>query len=144
MKVDQTFTDFALGTRDRVGSDRVHDEREPNAAGSLSAQERRRHRRSRVLWGAILTADGFDGEVTCTVVDISAGGAKLMINARIIGRDADLLSLVTPGEQVTLSVRASGSVPAEVVWQDGDRAGLRFLIDPEDVRARFPGVVPRD
>ena len=91
-----------------------------------------------------MIADGFDGEVTCTVVDISAGGAKLMMNTKLIGRDPDLLGMVTPGSRVTLSVRASGSVPAEVVWQDGDRAGLRFLIDPEDVRARFPGVVPRD
>lgn len=122
----------------------MHDEQEPKAGDSLAAQDRRRYRRSRVLWGATMIADGFDGEVTCTVVDISAGGAKLMMNTKLIGRDPDLLGMVTPGSRVTLSVRASGSVPAEVVWQDGDRAGLRFLIDPEDVRARFPGVVPRD
>ena len=122
----------------------MHDEQEPKAGESLSAEDRRRYRRSRVLWGATISADGVDGEVTCTVVDISAGGAKLMMNTKLIGRDPDLVSILTPGAPVTLSVRASGSVPAEVVWQDGDRAGLRFLIDPEDVRARFPGVVPRD
>ncbi|WP_169816636.1 PilZ domain-containing protein [Rhodovibrio salinarum] len=122
----------------------MHDDNEPKAGGTLSRQDRRAHRRSRVLWGATLMADGVDGEVTCTVVDISAGGAKLMLNEKLIGRDPDLLSVVTPGERVTLSVRASGSVPAEVVWQEGDRAGLRFLIDPADVRARFPGVVPPD
>lgn len=110
----------------------------------MREDDRRQHRRSRVLWGATLTADGIDGELTCTVVDISAGGAKLMMNASMMGRDPDLLSMVTPGARVTLSVRASGSVPAEIVWQEDDRAGLRFLIDPEDVRARFPGVVPRD
>jgi hypothetical protein len=93
---------------------------------------------------ATVTAEGVDGEVTCTVVDISAGGAKLMMNAKMIGRDPDLLGMLTPGCEVTLSVRASGSVPAQIVWQDGDRAGLRFLIEPDDVRARFPGVVPQD
>jgi hypothetical protein len=122
----------------------VHDEQEPKAGGTASAEERRRHRRSRVLWGATVTAEGVDGEVTCTIVDISAGGAKLMMNAKMIGRDPDLLGMLTPGCEVTLSVRASGTVPAEIVWQDGDRAGLRFLIDPADVRARFPGVVPQD
>jgi hypothetical protein len=128
-----------------LGAKRVHNEQEPKPGGTLAtAEDRRRYRRSRVLWGATVTAEGIDDEVTCTVVDISAGGAKLMMNAKMMGRDPDLLSMVTPGCQVTLSVRASGTVPAEVVWQDGDRAGLRFLIDPEDVRARFPGVVPED
>jgi len=127
----------------------VHNEQEPKPGPTAIAQDRRRHRRARVLWGATLTADGLDGEmtcgeVTCTVVDISAGGAKLMMNAKMMGRDPDLLSLVTPGTHVTLSVRASGTVPAEVVWQDADRAGLRFLIEPVEVRARFPGVIPPD
>jgi hypothetical protein len=122
----------------------VYNEEEPKAGGTLSAEDRRRHRRSRVLWGATMTAEGIEGEVTCTVVDISAGGAKLMMNGKMMVRDPDLLSMVLPGSHVTLSVRASGSVPAEIVWQDGDRAGLRFLIDPDDVRARFPGVVAPD
>jgi hypothetical protein len=122
----------------------VHEEQEPKTGGISAAEDRRRHRRSRVLWGATVTAEGVDGEVTCTVVDISAGGAKLMMNAKMIGRDPDLLGMLTPGCEVTLSVRASGTVPAEIVWQDGDRAGLRFLIEPDDVRARFPGVVPQD
>jgi hypothetical protein len=122
----------------------VHEEDKPKNGGTMQATDRRAHRRSRVLWGATLMADGVDGEVACTVVDISAGGAKLMMNKQLMGRDPDLLSMVLPGARITLSVRASGSVPAEVVWQEGDRAGLRFLIDPDDVRARFPGVVPRD
>lgn len=122
----------------------MHDEQEPKADGTLAARERRRHRRARVLWGATLTADELVGEMTCTVLDISAGGAKLMVNATMMGRDPDLLSMVRPGSRVTLGVRASGAVPAEIVWQDGDRAGLRFLIEPDAVRARFPGVVPDD
>ena len=122
----------------------MNNEQEPKAGPTATAHDRRRHRRARVLWGATLIADGVDEAVTCTVVDISAGGAKLMMNTKMMGRDPDLLSLMTPGAQVTLSVRASGTVPAEIVWQDADRAGLRFLIEPAEVRARFPGVVPLD
>jgi len=128
----------------RVGSKRVQDEQEPGTDGAVAAADRRAHRRSRVLWGATVMSDDVDGELTCTVVDISAGGAKLMVNEKMIGRDPDILSIVTPGARISLSVRASGTVPAEVVWQDGNRAGLRFLLAPAEVRGRFPGVVPQD
>lgn len=122
----------------------MHDEQDPAAGETVPMPDRRQHRRARVLWGATLNAEGLAGEMTCTVLDISAGGAKLMVNATVMGRDPDLLSMVSPETRVTLGVRASGVVPAEVVWQSGDRVGVRFLIAPEAVRAQFPGVVPED
>jgi hypothetical protein len=112
----------------------------PQAAGEMPC--RRQYRRARVLWGATLAFDVSADEVACTVVDISAGGAKLMLTRQVLGNDPDLLTALMPGERVTLSVRASGTVPAAVVWQNDDRLGVRFLLDPESVRERFPGVVP--
>ena len=113
-------------------------------ATDAEARERRRHRRARVLWGGVLIAQDFAGEVACTVSDISAGGAKLLVPAWPEGTDADVLDNLDVGHRVLLSLRASGEVPGEVVWQKPGRLGVRFELDPDEVRSRFEGVVPKD
>lgn len=106
--------------------------------------ERRRHRRTRVLWGGVLLAQEFKGEIACTVADISAGGAKLLVPAWPEGSDADVIDNLEVGHRVLLSLRASGEVPGEVVWQKPGRLGVRFLLEPDEVRERFDAVVPED
>lgn len=108
------------------------------------ARERRRHRRARVLWGGVLIAQDFAGEIACTVSDISAGGAKLLVPAWPEGTDAEVLDNLDVGQRVVLSLRASGEVPGEIVWQKAGRLGVRFALEPDAVRARFDGVVPKD
>ncbi len=113
-------------------------------ATEAEARERRRHRRARVLWGGVLIAQDFAGEVACTVSDISAGGAKLLVPAWPEGTDAEVLDNLDVGHRVVLSLRASGEVPGEIVWQKAGRLGVRFALEPDAVRARFDGVVPKD
>lgn len=106
--------------------------------------ERRRYRRARVLWGGVLRVDSPPGQVACTVSDISAGGAKLLVPARPQGGDAEVLDALERGDAVVLSLRDSGEVPGTVVWQQPGRVGVQFRLPAAEVRARFPGVVPAD
>jgi len=131
--------DAAL-SHDRAGLD---DDLEHAVVGGRT-KERRRHRRARVLWGGILSAQQFRGDVACTVSDISAGGAKLLVPAWPEGSDADVLDNLDVGHKVRLSLRASGEVLGEIVWQKPGRIGVRFLLQPDEVRQRFEGVVPND
>ncbi len=92
----------------------------------------RRHPRSAVLWAAELeTRDG--RRIDCAVLDLSAGGAKLMIDH----------SLAT-GDQVTLSSRRFGARRARVAWVEPNRLGLQFLdlIEPESLSSKIAGVSP--
>jgi hypothetical protein len=76
--------------------------------------DRRQHRRCPLNWPGTLHAGG--ASVALDVVDISAGGAKLSLP----------LSFEDPGA-VVLQIDRIGSFLAEIVWQDGDGAGVRFL-----------------
>jgi chromosome partitioning protein len=60
-------------------------------------------------------------EVECIVHDISAGGA-------LISAGVDL----GVGDTVVLQLKSIGPLRAEVRHRDGDRAGLRFTLDPKD------------
>lgn len=83
----------------------------------MSAGEawQRRHPRSAVLWAAQLeTRDG--RRLDCAVLDLSAGGAKLMVQHSLAA-----------GDPVTLSSRRFGARRARVAWVEADRLGLQFL-----------------
>jgi hypothetical protein len=66
---------------------------------------------------ATLTVAG--REVDCIVHDISAGGALIRIGGPL-----------NVGATVILNMPVVGRLAAEVRHRDGDRAGLRFTIDP--------------
>jgi len=93
----------------------------------------RRTVRKRVLWAAKLArgAKRFD----CVVVDLSLGGARI-----------HLAQPVAEGEQVTLMLDRFGALRAEVVWQEEQSIGLRFIDDPKAVAgmigSRLPLVTP--
>lgn len=84
--------------------------------------DRRRHKRHKLLWsGTLRTWDGTT--LDCTILDLSASGAKVRLDQPVI-----------PGELVTLMSRRFGMRPARVAWMDGVIIGLEFLsVDSEPV-----------
>lgn len=61
----------------------------------------------------------------CAVVDISAGGAQLVITERV--------AALSPA---TLRIVDIGALHCRVVWTKGERTGIRFLHEPNWVKAR--------
>lgn len=82
---------------------------------------RRRSRRKPVLWAARLETE--DGAVDCAAFDISLGGAKLRLEARV--------ALHRP---VLLVFDRFGGLRAEPIWRRGNTLGLRFGEPPETIR----------
>jgi hypothetical protein len=84
--------------------------------------ERRQHVRSSLLYSCSL----YDGEntVDCVIKDISASGARLMVEKRI-GAD----------EEFVLDIDGVGLFPSRIVWQSDDQAGIRFLSDTSQVKS---------
>lgn len=90
----------------------------PGNGGAANPEALRRYPRFKYEQPAILILA--DGQIDCVVHDISAGGALVAISRRL-----------KVGESVTLALDSIGKLPAEVRHCDGDRAGLRFIIDPK-------------
>jgi hypothetical protein len=85
-----------------------------------AALEQRKHPRSRVLWMA--TLDTKEGPLSCVVLDVSRAGAKLQFAAPIFP--------VLLHQEVELVIEPLGSLGAEVIWQQGERMGIRFNANP--------------
>ena len=85
-----------------------------------AALEQRKHPRSRVLWMA--TLDTKEGPFNCMVLDVSRAGAKLQFATPIFP--------VLVKQEVELVIEPLGSLGAEVIWQTGERMGIRFIADP--------------
>jgi hypothetical protein len=86
---------------------------EPEA--SQPGAEQRRHKRRSGMWGAeIETAQG--NRVDCTVLDLSDGGAKLLLKQP-----------VAVGKIVTLIGNRIGSRGGRIAWAIGTRVGLEFI-----------------
>jgi hypothetical protein len=83
-------------------------------------KEQRRHVRKRVLWAASLETP--DGAFECIVLNVSRSGAQLRLKSPIGPQTAAMLTLETLG---TLKV--------DVVWQRGDKLGVRFRAAPEEI-----------
>lgn len=93
--------------------------------------ERRRHERSPMLYSGSL----YDGDrmVDCVIKDISASGARLMIERRIAEQ-----------EEFVLDIDGVGLFPSKIVWQSDDYAGIEFLDDPGTVRSWIGAVWGKD
>jgi hypothetical protein len=76
--------------------------------------ERRRHRRSQT--SAIATVNYGHVLLPCFVADVSAGGARIKL----------LEPAQLPKGPAVLETRQLGKVAAELVWQKGLFAGLKF------------------
>lgn len=89
---------------------------EPRATES----EQRRYVRKSVIWGG--RADTKDGTFDCLVLNISRSGAKLRCSAPMPDQTT-----------ANLAVGSFGMLNADVIWQRGDKMGIRFTVDPEQV-----------
>ncbi|OFX09257.1 MAG: hypothetical protein A2516_11655 [Alphaproteobacteria bacterium RIFOXYD12_FULL_60_8] len=75
--------------------------------------------RKRTLFEAFLAFDG--RSVPASVLDISAGGARLRIEGETTGFPETL--------PVILNLGQFGKIPARIAWRQGDHLGMRFLAD---------------
>jgi hypothetical protein len=91
--------------------------------------DRRRHARVGVMLMATLRST--NGLFDCMVLDISRGGAKVMLSE---AHD------ITPA--VTLILGGFGAFRAQLVWHRGEILGIRFDDPPEKIAAALPGIVP--
>ncbi|MGP1397625.1 MAG: PilZ domain-containing protein [Inquilinaceae bacterium] len=82
-----------------------------------------------VIWPATLR--GVDGSLPCIVLNVSAGGATVLLDAPRPLTGADRLVI----ERV-------GSFRCGLAWQQGDRVGLRFAEGAEEVTAAIAGRLP--
>jgi len=98
---------------------------EPVREQEARAKEQRRHIRKHVLWAAQLETK--DGPFSCIILNVSRSGAKLRLTAPSLQQ-----------QPVTLVMESYGTLAAEIVWQNGDKMGIRFVADPEQV-ARILG-----
>jgi hypothetical protein len=76
--------------------------------------ERRAHPRHQVGYAARVTYG--ISSYSCTVIDMSVGGAQLELDEKI-----------RPYTVVTLHIENFGSFHGRVVWSRGDRHGLQFF-----------------
>jgi PilZ domain-containing protein len=90
-------------------------------AASQDGADKRRHKRRSGMWAAHLEL-GQDRRVGCVVLDLSDGGAKLLLKEP-----------VAKGKIVTLISDRVGSRGGRVVWADGNRVGVEFLEGSADV-----------
>ncbi|MBL8837478.1 MAG: PilZ domain-containing protein [Alphaproteobacteria bacterium] len=88
------------------------------ASATQSGIEKRRHRRSAVIWPAVVTTP--DGERKCTVLNLSVGGARIKID-----------DLARADVSVQLRIVGVGRFPSRVAWQRNDSVGLEFSLAPE-------------
>jgi len=93
-------------------------------------KDRRRFTRNSVLWmGRIIAGDHV---VDCKVLNISVGGAKVVVS------DA-----FEHGEPVTLHIDRFGEFEGEIVWQSGKKRGIKFLEDPQIVAQKLGDALPK-
>jgi hypothetical protein len=98
--------------------------------------ERRRHQRRTVLLRARLYQKG--EVVDCIVNNLSAGGAGLLLEVRLMQAQMDM----QVGAVVTLTIERYGDLPGEIAWHEKQYAGIRFFQDPEQVRQLTETLLP--
>ena len=80
--------------------------------------DRQRHPRTAVLCPAKLASAGEAWD--CEILDISAGGAKIRLPMPL-----------DPVAQLSLTIDSHGTIPARLMWQNGQYLGVSFLCDLE-------------
>jgi hypothetical protein len=97
---------------------------EPMEQPETGTAEQRRHIRKRVLWAARL--DAAEGSFNCVILNVSRSGAKLRLPSA---------TAIAQHQPVELVLETFGELQAEIVWQRGDKAGIKFTTDPDQVAA---------
>lgn len=97
--------------------------------------ERRYNKRARGTLPACLR-HGEDGLIAdCVILDISISGAKVKFNHQ------QHVAIFCRCSELRLQVADVIDFPAEVVWQEGSLAGLRFRMDASDVASALANLV---
>ena len=94
-----------------------------------SPADRRRHARVGVMLMASLRST--NGIFDCMVLDISRGGAKLMLS------EPHALP-----SSVTLVLGGFGTFRAQRMWQHNEILGIQFADTPDAIVEAFQGLVP--
>lgn len=93
---------------------------------TTSGIDQRRYARKAVVWpGSVSTEEGM---LACSVLNLSAGGARLRM-PDALPRDAT----------VNLRITGVGRFPARVVWCRDHHVGIEFRMPPESVEAVITG-----
>ena len=95
-----------------------------------SVMEQRRFRRCAVLWSACVFSGG--RTMDATVLDISAGGARIRLS-----------NMAVLDDRATLSINRYGDFAGRLVWRNGNEFGLEFLDPPERVIGKVGDTLPR-
>ena len=93
------------------------------------AADRREHRRYDVLRSGMVK--GARGHMECMVINLSLGGAKLM-----------LMGTICLDPNVTLVIDEIGTFHADVVWQRQEFAGLRFTDQAAYLERTLGAILP--
>lgn len=86
------------------------------------ADQRSHARRNVLLAGRLRHGDAW---LACEVVNLSAGGAKLRVDAAARGGAG-----LAPGQELTLELAPCGLLPGVAAWVREGELGLRFTGDP--------------
>jgi hypothetical protein len=92
------------------------------------AQERRVHKRKLVLLMGTLETE--TGSFSCSIFNLSLGGAKLAVAAK-----------TKPSQPVTLTIARGGTLHAAVVWESHGEIGVRFTDDPRHIAYTLTGIL---
>ena len=91
--------------------------------------EIRRYRRASVHWLATLACRG--ASTPCVIANLSANGAKLMVDNPPEGQ-----------AQVTLSCARFGALEGEIIWRSPSALGIRFVLAPDLVAGVLENKLP--
>lgn len=92
--------------------------------------DRRTYQRQAVIWDAALQMEGKRAD--CTVLNLSAGGAKVMIDRPEV-----------TSKFVTLGIPQFGNFTGEVAWRHGHTIGIRFHEEPSQVAIALADALPK-
>ena len=79
-------------------------------------------RRWKTNWPAELVSSA--GRISCTILDISSGGARVHLNGA-----------VAASGRIWLNIECVGTIGADIVWRRDDTVGLQFLEQQAWIRA---------
>src|SRR5204862_1290840 len=99
------------------------------AAYGLMIREMRRYFRCPLTVPAVLKSTS--GQVVCKAVNISEGGLAIATPSELRNGKEVSAEFTLPGEAIAFTLQC------EICWWDGNgRAGLRFLVLPQELRPR--------
>jgi hypothetical protein len=98
----------------------------------------RKYIRNDVRWRATIRAEQGhaclheeEREVTGTIKDISANGARIDVNGLFFEKN-----------NLLLTVQEMGALRCDLVWRRGNKIGVQFSEDPQRVREQLSKIIP--